>query len=113
MAFSAVLEIGDNDAKRYYKQYLLTDLRMVFNRSYTVIPDGVARCERLEPGYLAEGLDRLDDLGRPRLRRRHRAERRPHHAGHKSEESFRGRRKVEGGDWIFMHFEPSLSLPGV
>lgn len=55
MAFSAVLEIGDNDAKRYYKQYLLTDLRMVFNRSYTVVPDGVARCERLELTVVAPG----------------------------------------------------------
>lgn len=41
MAFSAVLEIGDNDAKRYHKQFLLTDLRIVFNRSYAVIPEGV------------------------------------------------------------------------
>ena len=48
MAFSAVLEIGDNEVKRYYKQYLLTDLRLVLDRSYTVIPEGVARCERLE-----------------------------------------------------------------
>lgn len=37
MAFSAVLEIGDNEVKRYYKQYLLTDLRLVLDRSYTVI----------------------------------------------------------------------------
>ena len=39
MAFSAVLEIGDNEVKRYYKQYLLTDLRLVLDRSYTVIPE--------------------------------------------------------------------------
>jgi hypothetical protein len=55
MAFSAILEIGDNDAKRYYKRYQLTDLRVVFNRSYTVIPDGVARCERLELTVVAPG----------------------------------------------------------
>lgn len=55
MAFSAVLEIGDNDAKRYHKQFLLTDLRIVFNRSYTVIPEGVARCERLELTVVAPG----------------------------------------------------------
>ena len=59
MAFSAVLEIGDNDAKRYYKQYLLTELRMVFNRTYTVIPDGVARCERLELTVVAPSKDDL------------------------------------------------------
>ena len=55
MAFAAVLEIGDNDAKRYHKQFLLTDLRIVFNRSYTVIPEGVARCERLELTVVAPG----------------------------------------------------------
>lgn len=55
MAFSAVLEIGDNEVKRYYKQYLLTDLRLVLNRSYTVIPEGVARCERLELTVVAPG----------------------------------------------------------
>ena len=59
MAFSAVLEIGDNDAKRYYKRYLLTDLRIVFNRTYTVIPDGVARCERLELTVVAPGKEDL------------------------------------------------------
>ena len=56
MAFSAVLEIGDNEVKRYYKQYLLTDLRLVLDRSYTVIPEGVARCERLELTVVAPGL---------------------------------------------------------
>ncbi len=55
MAFSAVLEIGDNEVKRYYKQYLLTDLRLVLGRSYTVIPEGVARCERLELTVVAPG----------------------------------------------------------
>lgn len=49
------MEIGDNEVKRYYKQYLLTDLRLVLDRSYTVTPEGVARCERLELTVVAPG----------------------------------------------------------
>lgn len=48
MAFSAVLEIGDNDTKRYNKQYLLTDFRLVFSRAYNIVPEGATSCERLE-----------------------------------------------------------------
>lgn len=48
MALLAVLEFGDNSTKRYYKQYLLTDLRLMFNRSYNVIPTGKIRCEGME-----------------------------------------------------------------
>jgi hypothetical protein len=48
MAFSAVLEIGDNTSKRYNKQYLLTGMRLVFNRPYNVVPTGTVRCERIE-----------------------------------------------------------------
>lgn len=59
MAFSAVLEIGDNTTKRYYKQYLLTDLCIVFNRSYNVIPTGAARCERLDFIVVAPGKNDL------------------------------------------------------
>ena len=48
MAFSAVLEIGDNDTKRYNKQYLLTDFRLVLSRAYNIVPEGATSCERLE-----------------------------------------------------------------
>ena len=59
MAFSAVLEIGDNTTRRYYKQFLLTDLCIVFNRSYNVIPTGAARCERLDIVVVAPGKEDL------------------------------------------------------
>ena len=59
MALLALLEIGDNLAKRYNKQYLLTDLRLLFNRSYNVIPNGNIRCERMEMFVVAPGKDDL------------------------------------------------------
>jgi hypothetical protein len=59
MALTAVLEIGDNTTKLYYKQYMLTDLRLVFNRSYKVVPTGIARCERMELTVVAPGKDDL------------------------------------------------------
>ena len=60
MALSAVLEIGDNGIKRYQKQYLLSDFRIVFNRSYNVLPTGMARCERIEMVIVAPGRKDLE-----------------------------------------------------
>ena len=60
MALTAVLEIGDNGIKRYQKQYLLSDFRIVFNRSYNVLPTGKARCERIEMVIVAPGRKDLE-----------------------------------------------------
>ena len=61
MALTAVLEFGDNSIKRYSKQYLVSDCRLVFNRSYnSFCPAGAARCERLEVVVVAPGKN---DLG--------------------------------------------------
>lgn len=61
MALTAVLEFGDNSIKRYSKQYLVSDCRLVFARSYTGFsPKGAARCERVEVTVVAPGKD---DLG--------------------------------------------------
>ena len=48
MAYSAVLEFGDNSTQRYSKQFMLANFRLVLNRAYKVVPTGAARCERLE-----------------------------------------------------------------
>ena len=61
MALTAVLEFGDNSIKRYSKQYMVADCRLVFNRPYNAFcPQGVARCERLELSVIAPGKE---DLG--------------------------------------------------
>ena len=61
MALTAVLEFGDNSIKRYSKQYLVADCRMVFNRPYNAFsPQGIARCERIELSLVAPGKE---DLG--------------------------------------------------
>ena len=61
MALTAVLEFGDNSIKRYSKQYLVADCRLVFNRPYSAFcPQGVARCERIELDVVAPGKE---DLG--------------------------------------------------
>jgi hypothetical protein len=56
MALTAVLEFGDNNIKRYSKQYLMSDCRFVFDRPYNEFrPEGAARCERLEVVVVAPG----------------------------------------------------------
>ena len=56
MALIAVLEFGDNNIKRYSKQYLVSDCRFVFDRPYNAFsPEGAARCERLEIVVVAPG----------------------------------------------------------
>ena len=61
MALSAVLEFGDNNIKRYSKQYLVSDSRLLFARSFNSFsPEEAARCERVEVTVIAPGKD---DLG--------------------------------------------------
>ena len=58
MALIAVLEFGDNSIKRYSKQYLVSDCRLVFNRSYNAFsPDSATRCERVEVTVIAPGKE--------------------------------------------------------
>ena len=60
MALSAVLEFGDNSIKRYSKQYLLSDCRLVFDRPYNAFsPERLARCERMEVVIIAPGKSDL------------------------------------------------------
>ena len=61
MAFAAFLEFGDNTIKRYSKQYLVSDSRLLFVRSFNSFsPEEAARCERVEVTVIAPGKD---DLG--------------------------------------------------
>ena len=61
MALTAVLEFGDNSIKRYSKQYLVSDCRLLFARPFNGFsPEGAARCERVEVMVVAPGKD---DLG--------------------------------------------------
>ena len=61
MALTAVLEFGDNSIKRYSKQYLVSDCRLMFARPFNGFsPEGAARCERVEVTVVAPGKD---DLG--------------------------------------------------
>ena len=61
MALTAVLEFGDNSIKRYSKQYLVSDCRLLFARPFNGFsPEGAARCERVEVTVIAPGKD---DLG--------------------------------------------------
>ena len=60
MALIAVLEFGDNRIKRYAKQYLVADCRIVVDRSYDGFsPDRSTRCERIELNVVAPGKDDL------------------------------------------------------
>ena len=60
MALIAALEFGDNNVKRYIKQYLLADCRFVFDRPYNAFsPERSTRCERLEVVAVAPGKDDL------------------------------------------------------
>lgn len=56
MALQAVLEFGDNSIQRYSKQYLVSDCRFVFDRSYNEFrPEGAAYCDRIEVVIIAPG----------------------------------------------------------
>ena len=58
MALIAVLEFGDNNIKRYSKQYLVSDCRLLFARPFNgFTPESVTRCERVEVTVVAPGKD--------------------------------------------------------
>ena len=60
MALTAVLEFGDNNIKRYSKQYLVSDCRFLFARPFNGFsPEGETRCERVELVVVAPGKDDL------------------------------------------------------
>jgi len=60
MALTAVLEFGDNNIRRYAKQYLVADCRFVFDRPYNdFCPEGHTRCERMELYVVAPGKEDL------------------------------------------------------
>ncbi len=61
MALIAVLEFGDNNIKRYSKQYLVADCNLVCERSYNEFrPDSLARCEKVDVCVVAPGKDDLN-----------------------------------------------------
>lgn len=60
MALTAVLEFGDNDIRRYSKQFMVADCRFVFDRPYNdFCPEGHTRCERMELFVVAPGKEDL------------------------------------------------------
>ena len=61
MAFTALLEFGDNNIKRYSKSYMVADCQFVFERPCNqYAPEGAAKCERIELEVIAPGRE---DLG--------------------------------------------------
>ena len=61
MSLLAVLEFGDNNIKRYSKQYLVSDCRFVFSKPHNgVQPNGELRCERIEVVVVAPGKNDLN-----------------------------------------------------
>lgn len=60
MALTAVLEFGDNNIRRYSKQFMVADCRFVFDRSYNdFCPEGDTRCDRMELFVVAPGREDL------------------------------------------------------
>lgn len=58
MALIAVLEFGENKIKRYYKQYLVSDCRLLFARPFNgFTPEGGIRCERVEVTVVSPGKE--------------------------------------------------------
>lgn len=56
MALIATLEFGDNEIRRYSKQYLLADFRCHLVRHHNEArPDGNPRCEHMELTVIAPG----------------------------------------------------------
>ena len=60
MALLASLQFGDNDNKRYSKEYLVSDVRCHIQRQHNrFYADSNAKCERLEVTVVAPGKDDL------------------------------------------------------
>jgi len=61
MPLSAAIQFGDNNVKRYSRQYLITDCRLHFTRHYNHLnPDAAPLCERLEVTVVAPGKEDLN-----------------------------------------------------
>lgn len=57
----ARLQFGDNEDRRYDREYLMTDFKCHITRSHNgARPDGPARCERMELTLVAPGRDDLN-----------------------------------------------------
>ena len=60
MALLASLQFGDNNNKRYSKEYLVSDVRCHIQRQHNrFYADSNAKCERLEVTVVAPGKDDL------------------------------------------------------
>ena len=60
MALLASLQFGDNDNKRYSKEYLVSDVRCHIQRQHNrFYADSNAKCERLEVTIVAPGKEDL------------------------------------------------------
>ena len=56
MPIIASLQLGDNTVRRYSREYLLTDFKCHLTRSHNeALPDGSARCDRMELTLVAPG----------------------------------------------------------
>ena len=107
MAYSAVLEFGDNSSQRYSKQFLLANFRLVLNRAYKVVPTGAVRCERLELVVVAPDKTNLalfDWFLNRSFRWRLRAERRSHHDGYPASLK-RGTSLAKRGESLYRYVE--------
>lgn len=61
MALTAYIEFGNNDSKRYFKQYMISDCYIVNEKPFNKFcPEGDASCERLEVSIISPGRDDLD-----------------------------------------------------
>jgi hypothetical protein len=61
MALTAYIEFGNNDSKRYFKQYMISDCYIVHEKPFNKFcPEGDANCERLEVSIISPGRDDLD-----------------------------------------------------
>ena len=61
MALTAYIEFGNNDSKRYFKQYMISDCYIVNEKPFNKFcPEGNASCERLEVSIISPGRDDLD-----------------------------------------------------
>ena len=61
MALTATLQFGDNTARRYFKEYLVTDFKCHVIRSHNHWrPDGNPKCDCLELSVVAPGREDLN-----------------------------------------------------
>ena len=57
----ARLQFGDNESRRYSREYLMADFKCQITRSHNgARPDGPARCQRMELTVVTPGRDDLN-----------------------------------------------------